>query len=122
MLPNGIIRLGTPDLEKLLLTYRDRNPEVSLKEVVERHRTNHNRRCHTKAEYLNDMFRLWGHSFIYDFETLSAVLTEVGFVNITRVSFGESHEDDLRGLERHADRSWMRDGVNLFIEARKPGA
>jgi len=67
--PGGIIRQSTPDLGKLIGVYEDRHDEVSLSKVVSRHLRNHRQGvCYTKAngcQFLNDLFRLWGHQALH---------------------------------------------------------
>ena len=115
----GKIRLSTPDIESLISTYKDQNPKVRLKTAMERHRKNHNRGLSSPCHFLNDFFRLWGHSFIYDKHTLILQLKNAGFSNITRQEFGYSKDEYLSDLERHADVEWMKDGWALILEGEK---
>lgn len=116
---NGKIRLSTPDLERLFLLYRDRNPEVSLKVAMEHHKEQHNRALTTGCHFINDMFRLWGHSFIYDQKTLETSMRNVGFRNFSRWRFGFSDRADLSNLERHAHAEWRKNAYELILEAQK---
>ena len=50
---------------------------------------------------MNRAFRGWGHQFLYNDRTLRATLLDAGFANVTRVEYGASEHDELRGLERH---------------------
>ena len=114
----GIIRLATPDLEKLAKLYLHSNPEVKPEDAIARHNKNHNPSAKTIAHFINDVFRLWGHKFIYDMETLQMLLENSNFKSIQRVKFGESKS--ITGpLERHADVDWMKNGYQLIIEAKK---
>ena len=115
----GKIRLSTPDLKLLISTYEGRNPNVSLGRAMERHKNNHNKGLTTACHFLNDYFRLWGHSFIYDEDTLTLQLKNIGFSNITRQEFGYSEDKNLSGLERHADFEWMKDAWTLILEGEK---
>jgi predicted SAM-dependent methyltransferase len=115
----GRIRLSTPDLERLSSLYKDENPVVDIKTAMERHRKNHNRTLTTACHFLNDIFRLWGHSFIYDEETLRLQLERAGLSNFSRQKFGCSDNKALGNLERHADSEWMRDAFQLILEAEK---
>lgn len=115
----GKIRLSTPDLKLLISTYEGRNPNVSLGRAMERHKNNHNKSLTTACHFLNDYFRLWGHSFIYDEDTLTLQLKNIGFSNITRQEFGYSEDKNLSGLERHADLEWMKDAWALILEGEK---
>lgn len=115
----GKIRLSTPDLEGLCSLYKDQNPDVDLKTAMERHKKGHNRELTTACHLLNDNFRLWGHSFIYDEGTLRMQLERAGFSNIVRKKFGDSDEKELVGLERHADVEWMKNAFVIVLEAQK---
>jgi len=115
----GKIRLSTPDLEGLCSLYKDQNPDVDLKTAMERHKKGHNRELTTACHLLNDNFRLWGHSFIYDEKTLRMQMERAGFSNISRYKFGCSNEKALAALERHADVEWMKDAFQLILEAEK---
>ena len=119
MRAGGVIRLATPDLESLIQTYRDENPNVTLKQAMERHRKGHNQALSTSCHFFNNCLRLWGHKFIYDEMTLKDVLEEAGFTNITRHQFGESRYRELVGKERHADVEWMKYGWTLILEGEK---
>lgn len=119
----GIIRQSTPDLGKLMTLYEDRNDQVSLSTAIARHMRNHRNNVvyadATGCQLLNDIFRLWGHQFIYDKEALQSVTEQVGFREFHWVSFGKSDHDFLKNLERHADEEWMKNGIVMAGEARK---
>jgi len=115
----GKIRLSTPDLENLCSLYKNNNPDVDLKTVMARHKAQHNRGLTTPCHLMNDFFRLWGHSFIYDEQTLRMQLGQAGFSSILRRKFGQSDEKSLQGLERHADVEWMKNAFQLIVEANK---
>ncbi len=118
--PGGILRIATPDLKGLLSVYNNNNTVVDKDKVLLRHRNNHNKDCLNLCHFLNDNFRLWGHLFIYDFETLETILLSIGFKNITNVKFGISSDPQLNGLEIHADTEWMKSAYQIIIEVKKP--
>jgi predicted SAM-dependent methyltransferase len=115
----GKLRLSTPDLELIVKLYEDRNPNVSLDTAMLRHRRNHNHDLSTAGQFVNDFFRLWGHSFLYDEQTLRQHLEQAGFSNIKRTKFGQSDDRELQNLERHADVDWMKDAFQLIFETQK---
>ncbi|MCD6442003.1 methyltransferase domain-containing protein [bacterium] len=117
--PGGVIRLAVPDLKSLIRVYYDKNPHVPLKKAMERHKKHHNHELTTPCHFFNDFFRLWGHRFIYDEETLRRGLETAGFSNITRCKFGKSSHKKLKGRERHADVEWMKYGWTLIREGIK---
>ena len=66
------------------------------------------------------MFRLWGHQFIYDEETLADAIRAVGFSSVTRLLLGNSDYPDLQNL---ANEQRYPDGLLNFesvtLEGRK---
>lgn len=63
---------------------------------------------------INRVFRNFGHQYAYDFETLQALLTEAGFINIIRCKF-------LEGLDaRLLIDSEERAIESLYLEAITP--
>lgn len=115
----GKIRFSTPDLKKIVKIYLGTSSLVDKHKVIERHNRAHGRKVKTFSEFINEFFRLWGHRFIYDYETLSRVLVNNGFKNIERKRFGVSRVTELKNLERHAGVEWMKDGLTLIVEAEK---
>ena len=47
---------------------------------------------------INAMFRLWGHQFIYDEETLADTMRAAGFSSVRRWLLGDSDHQDLKNL------------------------
>jgi predicted SAM-dependent methyltransferase len=123
--PAGRIRIATPDLSTILHLYDDPLPNDArhyVEWVMARFRPNvpsGNRRCYV----VNHIFADHGHQFIYDYETLSALLIDAGFTDIARHDPGESDDPVLRGTEAHG-RAIGDEDVNRFetlvIEARRP--
>jgi hypothetical protein len=74
---------------------------------------------------LNNAFRSWGHQFLFDEETLRAILAEVGFTGLRRYAVGESDDPELRGLETHG-RAVGSEAMNAFetmvLEAERPAS
>ena len=115
----GILRLATPDMEKLCLLYKGECPGVELKDVMERHNKRNNSSLATACEFFNAFFRMWGHSFVYDEETLTSHLKRAGFTKISRKQYGCSDEEPLKGIEQFADTEWMKDACQIILEAQK---
>jgi len=120
--PGGVIRQATPVLGGLIDVYLDQNKVVSQRVAIQRH-VNHLGYAggFNACRFLNDFFRLWGHQFIYDWETLADAHRQAGFINIQWPSFGESDHQPLRNRERHADVDWMKSAFVIICEATKPG-
>lgn len=108
--PGGVMRVLTPDLRRLV-------EDVYLYPTAR-----HLAWCDaylgaaTPCEALNAHCRMGGeHRFIYDFDSLSRTLIAIGF-RVRRASWNRSRHPSLRYLD-------LRDfGLNLFLEAIKPGS
>lgn len=74
---------------------------------------------------LNRAFRGWGHQFLYNLTTLTALLQNAGFETVRPLRYGESDTPALAGLERHEQYIDTPDLPHvLVIEAsgrREPG-
>jgi predicted SAM-dependent methyltransferase len=123
--PGGRIRIATPDLGAILGLYQeplDESERHYVDWVMTRFRPNvhsGNRRCYV----INHMFTDHKHRFIYDYETLVALLTDAGFVDPDRCNPGESSDAELQGLETHG-QAIGDERVNSFetmvVEAVRP--
>lgn len=88
--PDGILRLSTPDLKKILDEYiLGRTSEWA----------NVGWSPATPCQMLNDGLRLWGHQFVYDDDELTSLLNEAGFREIRKVAWRESSTTGLSKLE-----------------------
>jgi len=110
--PQGVIRTSTPDLGGLCGAHREANPET-----LERHRS-HGYEAATFGDLVNNYFYSWGHRHIYDFETLTLLLSEAGFEQIERASYGQSRHTALRGIDRHDPQGL--ESLVLIVDAVKP--
>jgi len=122
MKPGGVIRIVTPSLGFLLRVISpDRGylEEKYIKYSVETSCKFADRP--TNAFFVNNFMRAWGHTFIYDRETLALALEEAGFRGATLCGFNESAHLELSNLE-HLDR--MPPGFleleSMVMEATKP--
>jgi predicted SAM-dependent methyltransferase len=124
--PGGRIRIATPSLE-VLLDLRTKEKTDSQQRYIEWITDTYlpDAGSYRDAFVINNAFSDWGHKFIYDFETLEAILEETGFTNVTRCAPGESDADELRGIDRHGE-AVMNERMNQFetmvIEAARPGS
>ena len=50
---------------------------------------------------VNNMFRSYGHQFLYDADTLRAALSSAGFEDIIQLAPDESPDENLRGIDAH---------------------
>jgi predicted SAM-dependent methyltransferase len=110
--PGGVIRTSTPDLEGLIAVYAERDPIA-----LETHRE-HGYTARGHGELVNNYVYSWGHRHIYDFDTLKALLTDAGFVDVTREAYGSSSHPVLDGIDRHEMGHLAR--VVVAVDAVKP--
>jgi len=103
--PNGVIRISTPDLAEAVRDYA----EGRLASMPE-----HDWQPKTLCEMMNDTFREWGHTYIYDEQELRSLLTDAGFSEIERVAWRTSQHPELTNLETRSAAG------DLILEAR-PG-
>jgi len=118
--PGGVLRLTTPDLQKLLALYEDRNPVIDREAYTRFLDEETGKRHETPAQTLNDQLRLWGHRFIYDEEDLTRKLERAGFRDVIRREPGESEHEALRGVERHGSEEWINRAEAMCVEATRP--
>jgi len=120
--PGGVLRVVTPDLDSILSTTHtplDPIASVYLQWMTKTFLT-HVPEC-SPTYVINAMFRMWGHQFIYDLDSLSSLLSAAGFINITQCSIDESSHSDLKNLS-NADRypPGLLDFESLCLEASHP--
>lgn len=114
--PGGVLRVATPDLEKLIAIYHDRSDAVARDDYMRFFDGLTGKRHVTACQLLNDALRLWGIRFTYDEQELVRKLREAGFAEVSRVTPGESAHRPLNGLERHGP-NWLNDAEVLCVEA-----
>jgi predicted SAM-dependent methyltransferase len=88
LLPDGILRLSTPNLDWVVLTHY-RGQGASDEDARE------------DCFRLNRAFHGWGHQFLYNRTTLISALRSAGFSRTVLHRYGESAVPELSGLERH---------------------
>lgn len=87
---DGVFRVSTPSLEKLVGEYRGGRLDEWL---------NVDWKPQTSCQLLNEGMRLWGHQFVYDRAELTRLLESVGFRRIVTVAWQRSEHPALQGLE-----------------------
>jgi predicted SAM-dependent methyltransferase len=90
--PSGVLRLSTPNLDWVYATHY-RTSQVSAEETLH------------DCLQLNRAFHGWGHQFLYNRATLSAVLKAAGFATVRFQRYGQSDVAELSGIERH--QTWV---------------
>jgi predicted SAM-dependent methyltransferase len=114
----GIIRIATPDLEKLIDLYFDQNRFVKRQELIE---VLYGKEASlSSCEMFNNYMHLWGHKFIYDKNFITLTLTKIGFKNVILCENKKSKHKELANLERHNDKyEWLNPAEAVITEARK---
>jgi len=123
--PGGRIRIATPDFAAILGLYNEPLNELEQHYIdwVSARFLPHVRSGNPRCYVINEMFNAHKHRFIYDQETLSAILADAGFVEVVRWAPGESDDSILRGVEAHG-KSIGDESVNrletMVVEAIRP--
>ncbi|WP_310489426.1 methyltransferase domain-containing protein [Chamaesiphon sp. VAR_69_metabat_338] len=98
---NGTIRVSTPDLQFAVGLYQDRKTDPQkeyIKSSIE-HFIAEDTNGNDDVFVINNLFRAWGHQFIYDEKTLRNSLEKAGFKNIVRCDLGQSSKQALQNIE-----------------------
>lgn len=122
--PGGVVRLATPDLDRLLALFR---PDL---DDIERRYIEHIRQMCWPDEpmagenpvfTLNSNVRNWGHRFLFDADTLCELLVGVGFERPRSCPLQHSEHEALRALanERRMPTGLV-DFETMTFEARRP--
>jgi len=128
--PGGRVRIATPDLEVFLGLYgHESDPPRGryVRWVTERY-LGGDGAARAEGEgraslVINNVFRDWGHQFLYDAELLGTALRVAGFAGARRVRAGESDDPNLRGIESHGrvvHDEEMAAFETLVLEAERP--
>lgn len=110
--PGGLIRTTTPNLRGLCELYLEGDAAV-----LDAHRS-HGYEAETHGQMLNNYFYSWGHSHLYDAESLGVLLQEAGFADVAEAAYGRSEHELLRGIDRHGHEGLAR--TILCVDATKP--
>ena len=116
---SGVIRIATPDLERIIDLYFDKNKFVGRQEYAHKILGNPSL---SPCVLFNNITRFWGHKFCYDKEFIKAILIKVGFANIVFCESGRSNHNELCDVERHGRNwgiSWLDSAETLIVEASK---
>jgi predicted SAM-dependent methyltransferase len=100
--PGGKLRIATPDLDRILAL---RQPATPLEKEYLRFAlgTIPEAVDGQSSFFINQFMRAWGHTFIYDRETLSGLMRSAGFIDVAERRPGESNDPELAGIERHGE-------------------
>lgn len=109
--PGGVIRVLTPDVEKLCRLYLD-DPDA-LKALWRDH-VGVPLKFGTTAEIVNLGMRFAGHTFLYDAETFARLAWDCGF-EAKQVAFQQSEHPPLRGLDLRSPET----AISLYFDCYK---
>lgn len=113
MQPGAVLRIVVPDVEKHCKAYVAATAEAWAELGWDLN--NLPADLPTPAYLLNHVFNQDGeHLFAYDYESLSALLAEAGFVDISRQAYGQSKDAHLE-----ADQPNHKP-YSLYVDAVKP--
>jgi predicted SAM-dependent methyltransferase len=120
----GRIRISTPDLAVLLATYTTPHNAIQQR-YVDWAITNFIPHATARREcfVINNAFRNWGHTFIYDRETLEHLVESTGFTDVKWLSPHKSDDPSLRGIETHGqliNDEEINEFEVMILEATKP--
>ncbi|HEY4246546.1 MAG TPA: methyltransferase domain-containing protein [Lacunisphaera sp.] len=130
--PNGVLRIGTPDLERYLSLYRDPPSEIGqdcIRDIFDSwiFPGFHKARQYAPASgdyspifVVNDIFMNYEHRFLYDYALLRKMTLAAGFGACTRNEAGSSIHAPLNRVETHVDR--VNTHLTVTIEAVKTPA
>jgi len=122
--PGGKIRIGTPDLRNFIKLYDSNKNKLHkdyVKWIVDTFFKD--TKIYSSVFVINNIFRRWGHKFIYDFDTLADSFKRAGFTNIVRRLEGKSSDEHLKNIDQHgisSENKKFRNFESFFAEAQKP--
>ncbi|MGW5053888.1 class I SAM-dependent methyltransferase [Actinokineospora sp. NPDC004072] len=111
--PGGLLRLTTPDLAAYIAGYSGggfyakhrRRVRLALGEVAPPMPTR-------RAFMVNQIFYLYGHRWIYDYDELAHALTQAGFTDFTMRAYREGARSDVAALDQT-----IRNDETIYVEA-----
>ena len=118
--PGGRLRISTPDLRFLIELYDDNKTELQKRYIaMEIDNFIRYAKSYTDTFVINNFVRAWGHKFIYDYKTLKSLLKNCGFGDVERYKVGDSHDENLQGLEAAMGSDFII-LESMAVEAMKP--
>ena len=121
--PRGRIRIGTPDLLRVVGLFDAEHDDAARRYMDEYAKAFLPPGASGPAFVANQAFRGWGHRFLYDEDTLAAALQAAGFAEVRRFGWGETDDPAFRGVEAAGDEftASTRAYETLCLEAtRRP--
>ena len=97
--PGGVMRVATPNLRFLLGLYQE--PEKPLHKRYIEYTAKNGGIPPTAVFVINRFHTAWGHQIVYDAETLTDLLEQVGFKDVRPCEVSHSEHAALNGVEGH---------------------
>jgi predicted SAM-dependent methyltransferase len=123
--PGGKMRISTPDLARFIALFdKDPGEEARAYIVGKLAWREWPKDPNPAAIILNLQMSSWGHKFMYDVETLGAMLSRAGFRNLQEFEeniSGDEHLRDLEARDTGVNKRWS-DYETMSIEVEKPRA
>jgi predicted SAM-dependent methyltransferase len=112
--PGGRMRISTPNLTRFIELF-DANPSEPVRAYIAGKIAWHEWRMegNPAAIILNLQMSSWGHKFMYDLDTLAAILSSAGFGGAQEFEENMSGDPHLKNLEERDD------GVNAHVSAHE---
>lgn len=116
--PGGIVRISTPDLALYANGYGDPHQTFYRRHHNQLHQMGMTGAPCRPAWMLNQIFRNYGHQWIYDLDELTLVARSAGFDPelVQRCSYRHGAVPELAQLDQE-----MRSDESLYVELRKRG-
>ena len=111
LMPGGYIRVGVPDGEWWIGEYQLKKGDS------EHHFTERSSDWLTWMMEINRVARDSSHFYLYDYETLAALLSEIGFIELRKSYANDSNIPCFIGIDQ-TDEWRMR--TTVYIEGRRP--
>jgi predicted SAM-dependent methyltransferase len=100
---SGKIRISTPDLAFVIGLYQGDKSPLEWEYIRWANRTFvHGVAEDNRGFVINNLMRNWGHTFLYDENTLTGAMESVGFTNVVKCDLQESKDAALCNLENEA--------------------
>lgn len=113
--PGGYFRVVVPDFELWIKAYANNNKRFL--NWYERNYLKGWDSVTTKCTTLNGLIYNWGHSCMYDLETLTDKLSLIGFTEIIKSRWGASALPSIKMLEKSLNYHQYE---SLIVECKKP--
>ncbi|BAQ63724.1 methyltransferase domain-containing protein [Geminocystis sp. NIES-3709] len=112
----GVLRLSTPDLYLYVSGYLDNTQSFYKQHCDNLSKMGFKNPPQRKAWMMNQIFRFWGHQWIYDFDEIKTIAVAAGFKtqDVLKYNFQQGSIPELFKLDL-ADRS----DESIYVEIRK---